>query len=394
MNVVQLCSDLVKIQSENPPGDTSEAIEYIREFLEGLGVIPTVTKNRGGRWNLVVNNPDYDLLFCGHVDVVPALRDGWSVDPYSGLERDGFVWGRGATDMKGGCAAILAAYADLIESGEEPGVNLAFVCDEETGGEYGIRYLLHNGLVSGTECLIAEPTPALNPCNGQKGLCRLSLEFHGDPGHGSLYPHAGVSAIMEAYGLLEYVKRLSVREFIPEGEMEDILETSSEVLEGIYGIPGIKDALRTLTYNPGRIEGGEKANIVAQRCMLELDMRVPWGCSVEALVSDIAAQAPRAKITPLNIAAPSYTARDSRIVTVTLSEIERAYEQKARPIVQWAASDARYLRKAGFNAVEYGPGEILTLHGVDERVSVRNLHTVVGIYTGIIRQFAAAPLPD
>jgi succinyl-diaminopimelate desuccinylase len=388
MNVARLCSSLVKIQSENPPGNTEEAIYYIHDFLESLGVRGTITKNPGGRCNLVVNNPANDLLLCGHVDVVPALSEGWSVDPYSGIEKEGYIWGRGATDMKGGCASILSAIKAHIDSGGEPNVNLAFVCDEETGGEFGIRYLISKGLLSGTDCLIAEPTPPLNPCNGQKGLCRLLLKFSGEPGHGSLYPHMGVSAIMEAFSLLEYLNILNSREFHPSGEMAEILETSSEVLQDIYGISGIRDALRKITYNPGKIEGGEKANIIAQQCRLELDMRVPWGCSVEKLLADIAAQAPRASITPQNIAAPSYTSRESRIVQVTCSEIEHVYGTKGRPIVQWAASDARYLRKAGFNAVEYGPGEILTLHGIDERVSIKNLENVTKIYIRIINSFS------
>ena len=158
----------------------------------------TVTDAGGGRCNLVTRGQKKPLLFCGHVDVVPALDEGWTHPPYSGIIEDGYVWGRGATDMKGGCAAILAACDMLVQESFELPATLAFVCDEETGGDSGIRHLIAHDLISPCDCLIAEPSPARHPCIGQKGLCRLDLKFAGTPGHGSLYPTIGVSAIMEA----------------------------------------------------------------------------------------------------------------------------------------------------------------------------------------------------
>ena len=199
MDVAEICADLVKIRSENPPGGTIEVIEYIEEFLDRLGIRGMVTRNRDERCNLVVNNPDNRLLLCGHVDVVPALAEGWTHDPCSGDIDAEYVWGRGSTDMKGGCASILYALRQLADEGAEPSVNLAFVCDEETGGEFGVRYLLYRDLITPCDCVIAEPTPPLSPSIGQKGLCRLRLDFSGEPGHGSLYPHIGVSAVTVSY---------------------------------------------------------------------------------------------------------------------------------------------------------------------------------------------------
>ena len=118
-------------------------------------------------------------MLCGHVDVVPALDEGWIHPPFSGTIEGGYVWGRGSSDMKGGCAAILSACDELAEAGEALPATLVFVCDEETGGEYGIRYLLEKNMLSPCDCLIAEPSPALHPCIGQKGLCRLELRFTG-----------------------------------------------------------------------------------------------------------------------------------------------------------------------------------------------------------------------
>ncbi len=386
MDVARLCSDLVQIESENPPGRTAEVIEYICGYLDALGIQSTVIRNRGGRDNLVAVSPESTLLLCGHVDVVPALRDGWRYDPYAGCLREGFVWGRGASDMKGGCAALLHALKAALEAGLEPKANLAFVCDEESGGEFGIRQVLQKRLLPPTDCLIAEPTPPLSPVLGQKGLCRLRLEFSGEPGHGSLYPQVGRSAVMEAFALLEHVKAIHAKEYEGPAELAGIIDQSSRVLEGIFGV---QDVLRRVTYNPGRIEGGEKANIVAQHCSLELDMRMPFGCSVQNLLNDIKRHAPRATITVMDCAEPGFTAPDAPLVGILSTEIERVYAGKAVPIVQWAASDAKFLRKAGFSVVEYGPGELATLHAVDERVAIRQLEKAAEIYQGLILKYSS-----
>jgi len=173
MDVSRICSELVAIRSENPPGRTAEVIEYIRTFLDTLGIGSKITRTRTGENNLVSTGTGNRLLLCGHVDVVPALDEGWTHPPFSGIIRDGFVWGRGATDMKGGCASLLASCSMLVEQGREVPGTVVFVCDEETGGQKGIRYLLTKKLIKPTDCLIAEPSPVRHPCIGQKGLCRL-----------------------------------------------------------------------------------------------------------------------------------------------------------------------------------------------------------------------------
>ncbi|MGB4579705.1 MAG: M20/M25/M40 family metallo-hydrolase, partial [Methanoculleus sp.] len=93
------------------------------------------------------------------------------------------------------------------------------------------------------------------------------------------------------------------------------------------------------------------------------------------------------EIREMDAAEPSLTPPDSRLVQTICREVERVYG-RAVPLVQWAASDAKYLRAAGFDAVEYGPGELPTLHGVDERVSVEQLERAVDVYRGVIRKYS------
>jgi succinyl-diaminopimelate desuccinylase len=389
MDVAHLTASLVRIKSENPPGDTADVVDFIRDFLDSIGVKGRIVEHPGGHDNLVTIEPDARLLLCGHVDVVPAMAKGWLRDPYGGEIDAGCVWGRGATDMKGGCAALLAAYRDLIDSGIEPKVQFAFVCDEETGGEFGIRSLLAQELLVPRDCLIAEPTPALSPALGQKGLYRIDLCFHGRPGHGSLYPLVGRSAVMEAFALIRYVQDLHTQKFPVSEEMRPLVQQSAQVLRDIFGLEGVDEVLTRIMFNPGRIEGGEKANIVAQQCTMELDIRLPWGCSLERLREMIAAHAPHATIHEMDSAEPTITTPDARIVKTVCSEVARVYGTDAIPILQWAATDARYLRRNGFEVVEYGPGDISTLHAVDEKVSVAQLEKAVDVYRGVITAYAA-----
>lgn len=388
MDVARLTSSLVQIRSENPPGNTADIVAFIGEFLDALGVKSRIVSNPGGRDNLVTTEPDPRLLLCGHVDVVPAIPDDWRHDPYSGEIGDGYVWGRGATDMKGGCAALLTAYRDLIEEGIDPKVQLAFVCDEETGGEYGIRSLLAQDLLKPRECLIAEPTPALSPGIGQKGLYRINLSFRGQPGHSSLYPIVGKSAVMAAFDLIGYLRELHAHPFPPGKDLQPLITQSARVFRDVFGIEGGEEILTRLMFNPGRIEGGEKANIVAEQCRMDLDIRVPWGCSLESLRRGIAEHAPDATIREMDVAEPTLTPLDARIVRAVCQEVERVYGMPAVPFLQWAASDAKYLRDEGFAVVEYGPGEVPTLHAVDERVSVRQLEMAVDVYRGVIRGYS------
>jgi succinyl-diaminopimelate desuccinylase len=390
MNIARLCSDLVRIKSENPPGDTRDVIQYIREFTDSLGIPTQVIRGRGGKYNLVSANPTGRLLLCGHVDVVPALPDGWNDDPFSGKIVGGKVSGRGATDMKGGCASILWACKKFLEKEDVLPADLAFVCDEETSGTYGIRRLLDKNLLIPCDCIIAEPTPALNPNIGQKGLMRLRLKFSGEPGHGSLYPVRGVSAIMEAYAILQFLNELHQTRYEPsDPDLACLIHESSVILGELLDMEEAEIILSRLMFNPGKIEGGEKANIIAQRCTLELDLRVPWGCSMTNLLETIRAHALRAEITMGTMSEPNSTPRDARVVSRLLQEIRKVHGRPANPIVQWAASDARYLRKEGFPVVEYGPGEIPALHAINEYVTIASLENASTVYQGMMEQYLA-----
>ena len=388
MHVSRICSDLVRIKSENPPGKTDEVIEYIRVFLDGIGIRSSVYGTGNGLDNLVAARKGGRLLFCGHVDVVPALDRAWTHPPFSGLIDESYVWGRGATDMKGGCAAILSACQTIADAGREIPASLAFVCDEEEGGVHGMRYLLSKSLLAPCDCVIAEPTPARHPTIGQKGLCRAGFVFEGVPAHGSLYPSVGVSAIMEAAAFLSFVRTLHDTEYPVDDTLREILIRSAEVMGQEFGIDRVREVLPKLTYNPGIIRGGEKSNVVAQRCEFDLEMRIPWGCKIYEIFDQLSAHARNGTMTVTESNEPTITDPASPLVATTCREVERVYGGPVFPIVQWAASDARHLRKQGFSVLEYGPGEIACLHAVNERVPVKSLENATDIYCGIMKKYA------
>ena len=578
MNVTRICSELVQINTENPPGRTDEAVEYVAEILESLGYRPRISKNPGGHWNVCAGPRDCDLLFCGHLDVVPAGDVGWTYDPFSGMIEDGFVWGRGTTDMKGGCAAILIALEWMVDTADnrslagekkrnltderwsqadekkwnqtderwsqadekkrnqtderwsqadekkrnqtngqqsqakeqrmpanktlhspdkidhsadkidhsadktgrsankndrspnkkdrsdDPPIGVAFVCDEETGRVDGIQHLLRINEFRPCDCLIAEPTPHLNPSIGQKGLCRFEATFRGQPGHGSLYPFAGENAIVKAVGFIDRLIAMTEKEYVPEAKLQALVTNSEEAISAIFPNTDVARLLTRITCNPGRIRGGEATNIVAEACTVAIDMRLPWGCSPEAVLAAVKADPAAPVICIESLAPPTCTPADSVLVRRLCKAIEHAYQLPAdqthrqpadqppsdqpaklptdqqndlqndqttnlqtnqptnqstdqtnkqpsrqpadqtnklpinqrteqpakltaRPILQWAASDARFLRAAGFRAAEYGPGEIHLLHAQDERVRIDQLEKAVQVYEALIASY-------
>ncbi|MDO5845678.1 MAG: M20/M25/M40 family metallo-hydrolase [Methanocorpusculum sp.] len=387
MNAANLCSDLIKINSENPPGDTRDCAEYAASVLESIGIPAAFTDGPCGHVNVYSKEQDNPLLLLGHLDVVPALADGWEYPPNSGIIEGGYVHGRGATDMKGGCASLLTALARAKEEHDSLPVSVAFVCDEEGGGRYGTRRLIAEKIIRPCDCLIAEPTPAHSPCIGQKGIFRFSVGFTGNPAHSSLYPLCGTSAIMQAVDFLNKLAALHERVYPQTPQMEKIIAHSCDVAREIYGAD-FSSVFRQIAYNPGTITGGERENIVAQKCSLVVDTRLPWGVTVDEITAEIRGFLPAgAELQTKTGANASMTPPDSFLVRSVCESIGDAYGIAVTPMVQWAASDARALRLSGFQAIEYGPGELQTMHATNERVSVEQLNKAADIYYSIMQRY-------
>jgi len=153
--VVSLCQELIRIESVNfgdgsGPGERAAA-EYVAGKLAEVGLVPQILESEPGRASVVTRIAGADssrgaLLIHGHIDVVPAFADQWTLPPFAGEIRDGCIWGRGAVDMKDTDAMVLAVVRQWMREGTVPprDIVLAFVADEEAGGRYGARYLVDN----------------------------------------------------------------------------------------------------------------------------------------------------------------------------------------------------------------------------------------------------------
>ncbi|MEM2386384.1 MAG: M20/M25/M40 family metallo-hydrolase, partial [Candidatus Bathyarchaeia archaeon] len=148
--ITALLSDLIRINTTNPPGDETRAAKYLAETLKREGFICEVFESAPGRGNIITRlkgtGEKPNLLLLSHLDVVAANPKEWSVDPFSGLVKDGFVWGRGAVDMKS-MTAMEVMVMKLLKRNRvklKGDVILAATADEERGGEYGVGWLVHN----------------------------------------------------------------------------------------------------------------------------------------------------------------------------------------------------------------------------------------------------------
>ena len=156
--VVEICRDLIRIDTTNRGGNVSvgepEAAEYCARLMAEAGMTPRFFESAPGRVSVVGHLPGWDpkapgLVIHGHTDVVPAEADEWSVDPFGAELKDGMIWGRGAVDMKGMDAMVLAVLLHLARTGRRPRrpLTVAFFADEEAGGVYGARWVVDLSLI-------------------------------------------------------------------------------------------------------------------------------------------------------------------------------------------------------------------------------------------------------
>ncbi|MBO8142569.1 MAG: ArgE/DapE family deacylase [Firmicutes bacterium] len=394
---VDLTARLIQFPTENPPGDVSEAVAFVEQYLAQRGIESRILAPRPGKVNLLArikgNRPGPTLILNGHIDVVPSgTRDGWAWDPYGGEIRDGYILGRGATDMKGGLAGLITAFVAASRVRDLPGeLVLTVVCDEETGGREGTQWLLETGQVTGDGCIIGEPSRQ-QPTIGQKGACWLRLSTRGVPAHGSLSPIIGNSAIRTMAEAVETVYRIFDRQWPMPPEIAEVVRRSQESLVKERGIPELAQVFERVTVNAGVIRGGDKINMVADRCEAEIDMRVPWGTRSEEVVAHLRemlqARGLEVEIESLRWRSePNYTLPSEPVVQSVLWGIRQVSGAEVSPVFQYASSDARHFRTHGIPTIQCGPGELDGIHGYNERVAVQDVIQFTQVYGAAIAGF-------
>jgi succinyl-diaminopimelate desuccinylase len=371
--VVDLARQLIRIPTENPPGDEMALVELVSQCLEESGCEVRHHDSPAGRPNVIarLGSGSRRLIWCGHMDVVPAGdRSQWTMDPFGGTLADGRVWGRGACDMKGGIAAMLGAVRALAKSQTElEGVlEIHLVSDEETMSAHGAAHLAGLGLTRADGCIVGEPTN-LRLGIAERGALWLRVRCSGAAAHGSM-PELGESAIR---GISEFVRRLAA----PDREH-----------------PLVGHA----TVNVGTIAGGTKINTVPDACVIEVDRRTLPGedmsevlAYVTKLTDEIRAERPRLtfKVSVISYAPPFETDPACDIAQVLTAS---ANAITGRPVDQFGLTgftDGRLYHTSRTPTVVYGPGAIELAHTSKECVAVDELVTASRVYANIVARFLA-----
>jgi succinyl-diaminopimelate desuccinylase len=388
-----LTADLVRIPTINPPGDAYEACAHFLgerlaasgfdvEYLRAAGALGD--SDRYPRTNVVArfegDGPGPCVHFNSHIDVV-APGEGWTVDPFAGLVRDGRVYGRGTCDMKGGLAASVIAVEALLESGISfPGaIEISGTVDEESGGYAGVAWLAERGHFSKPRVdhvIIPEPLYKDAVCLGHRGVWWAEIEVRGRIAHGSM-PFLGVSAIRGMAAFLEKVEH----------------ELYPQLAKRRTAMPVIPDAARQSTLNFNSIHGGLDEQdmregfpsaLVADRCRVVLDRRYLMEedeAEVRAEVVEILDRLTAERdgfeyeLRELWSVPPTLTEPDSPLVRALDRNIERVLGTPSRHVASPGTYDQKHVWRVGKlkECVAYGPGILELAHQPDEYIDIDDM---------------------
>ncbi|KAA2253973.1 M20/M25/M40 family metallo-hydrolase [Solihabitans fulvus] len=410
--VVTLASELIRIDTTNT-GDPATVVgervaaEWVAEQLAEVGFETTyVESGAKGRGNVVARLAGADqsrgaLLVHGHLDVVPADASEWSVHPFSGAVQDGYVWGRGAVDMKDMVAMTLATARRLKRDGITPPRDLifAFLADEEAGGTYGARWLVRNrpelfegateaiSEVGGFSITLKDDVRAYLVETAEKGIAWLTLRVRGTAGHGSmLHRDNAVTKLAAAVSRLgqhrfPIVLTDSVREFLAGVTEITGIDFPEDDLEGAVGKLGavsrmIGATLRD-TANPTMLSAGYKANVIPTVAEATVDCRILPGRQ-EAFDRELAEiLGPDVEREWLSLPPVETTFDGALVDAMTASITAEDPGAHVLPYMLSGGTDAKSFQELGIRCFGFAPLKLPPdldfsglFHGVDERVPV------------------------
>ncbi len=423
----EVLQQLIRFNTVNPPGNERPAIEYLRDYLQRAGFEVEVLGAQPDRPNLVADlhgtGDGPTLCYLGHVDTVLAEPSEWDHDPWSGDVEEGFLWGRGALDMKSQVAAEAVAGAELAQSGWRPGhghLKLVFVSDEEAGGELGAQWLTskHPDRVR-CEMLLNEGAGhsfeldgrrVYGVCCGEKGVFRFKLVAHGVAGHASL-PRMGDNALLKlgpalvkfadsepAYEVVqttaEMLRRLDQDPNDPAAAL-DQLETKQAVLARL-----VLEPMLGVTLTPTMAHASDKDNVIPSRADIKVDCRVPPGLGEETArrrVEEVLGEAMDGlELEFAEQVVGNESSVESPLMEAISSWVGRSDPgAKTLPVLLPGFSDSRWWRDAFPECVAYGffPHRHMSLfeaaplvHSANERIDVRDLGVAADFYTAMARE--------
>ncbi|HZN75958.1 MAG TPA: M20/M25/M40 family metallo-hydrolase [Micromonosporaceae bacterium] len=425
--VVDLCRDLIRIDTTNT-GDLDTAVgervaaEYVAEKLADVGLGSTIIESAPGRASLVARFPGTEsgrspLVVHGHLDVVPADASEWSVHPFSGELRDGYLWGRGAVDMKDFDAMVLALVRQWRRTGVAPrrDLVLVFTADEEAGGDYGAHYLVEHhadlfegctdaiGEVGGFSYTVSDDLRLYLIETAEKGIDWLRLHARGRPGHGSmLHDDNAVTALAEAVARVgrhrfPVTVTPTVRAFLLEiGELLGIdldPDDPEPAIAKLGPVANMIGATIRNTANPTRLAAGYKDNVVPSRASATIDCRTLPGQSeiFEAQLQELVG--PDITIEYVHRQPALEVPFEGELVDAMAAAI-RAEDTAARPVPYMLSggTDGKALNRLGIRHFGFSPLKLpadlnfgALFHGIDERVPVEGLQFGVRVLDRFLR---------
>lgn len=345
-------------------------IELLANWFSDLGfntqIIPLA---QPGKANLIatLGSGDGGLVLAGHSDTVPYDANRWNSDPFTLTEKDGKLFGLGATDMKGFFPVILAAVKPFLDKPLKHPLIILATADEESSMS-GARALAQSGKPKARYAVIGEPTE-LKPIRMHKGIMMESIRVRGQAGHSS-NPALGKSAL----DAMTHV-------------MNELIGLRSE-LEFKYRNPGF--AVQTPTLNLGCIHGGDGANRICGECELHFDLRLLPGMDNEELRSAIQSRLnPIAERSGTDIVFSSLFEGVEPFDEPAESELVKVCEQLTGHSSESVAfaTEAPFMQQLGMQIVILGPGSINQAHQPDEFISIDQLEPAVKIVQELIRKF-------
>lgn len=387
--LIENCIKLIGTKSENPPGDTKALVSVITKILQDIDgielehviakdpIVNLVARVRG-------NGPGRRLIFNGHLDTYPVGDESlWSVDPLAGIQRDGRLYGRGVSDMKGGIAASIHALVLMANlrndwSGE---LVLTLAGDEETMGELGTYHLLETIPHASGDAMVCGDAGSPRVLRfGEKGFIWLEVTATGKAAHGA-HVHLGSSAIEHLYFALE--KLFSLRDIVVSTPpvVAAAIKKSKAISEVLSG-KGEAAILSSVTVNVGLIEGGQAPNLVAETARSTLDIRIPVGLTVMDIEEKI-----EYLLTPLQNVSyniqrryePNWTSPKHEIIQLTAENCREVLNVEPAINMRVGASDSRLYRMFDVPSVVCGLTPY-NMGGPDEFVNLADLIAVGKIH--------------
>jgi len=390
-DLVALTRDLIRIPTVNPPGDVyTDCAEFLGRRLAGRGFAVEYVRAEGApgdsdrypRTNVIARiegrEPGPCVHFNGHIDVVPAGQ-GWTVDPFEGVVKDGRVYGRGACDMKGGIAASIIAVEAILEEGIPfPGaLEISGTVDEESGGYGGGGALAHLGYFSRPRVdhvIIPEPLNVDRVCIGHRGVWWAEIETKGRVAHGSM-PFLGNCAVRHMGAVLHRIET----ELIPR------------LAAKRTAMPVVPEGARQSTLNINAIHGGQPEDhgglpspMVPDRCRMVIDRRYlieedpeEVRAEIVGILEDLRRERPGFDYELREVLAflPTLTDADAPVVRAVGAAIETVLGRPAAQVVSPGTYDQKHIARVGHlkDCIAYGPGILDLAHQPDEYVDIDDM---------------------